>query len=350
LGDFYISGYTRQTVDAQGNLVFLKNVGDEIALSFTLRQDIDNLNANERLILSEDANGFDAYFQTEKSNIGRGMLVIRKTDYQNNATLIGTYDNYLAGVTQGADTSVQVFEEGDYEVALNYEIGQSRVDVLGWEPIHTYTNYRIFFKFSVRNSNCMVYPLNYPATDVPVELRNLSATETGFSLDLAKSRYLTIQVKREMLMPGTNGYVKDLRYNRAAVDGENYTEPGIYTIEVSNAYTNQHNEMTLFVVGGDPAIKAYIDAGYSLDEFNQRLKNGYPLDEEGGIASAFNLSLSAPADTSQASGGNEAFPSASTQNDNSAQTPYLTIILVVLGVMCVMVVGFVYYKRSGKKK
>ena len=38
----------------------------------------------------------------------------------------------------GADTRVYLFEEGDYEVALDYEIVNTR-------GINTYKNYRIFF-------------------------------------------------------------------------------------------------------------------------------------------------------------------------------------------------------------
>ena len=39
-------------------------------------------------------------------------------------------------------------EEGDYEVALNYEVRKDNVDIFGWNPFPSYYNYRIFFRFS----------------------------------------------------------------------------------------------------------------------------------------------------------------------------------------------------------
>ena len=78
----------------------------------------------------------------------------------------------------GANTRVQLFEEGDYEVALDYEVTKSQL-------IPQTHHYRIFFKFSVRNANCMVYPFDIVTG---AELTNSSVTENWFSLDLAKSR------------------------------------------------------------------------------------------------------------------------------------------------------------------
>ncbi|MFZ2943094.1 MAG: hypothetical protein WA088_05950, partial [Latilactobacillus curvatus] len=44
LGNFYVRDFTRVTEADDGTTVFLKNVGDEIALWFELEQDIDRLN------------------------------------------------------------------------------------------------------------------------------------------------------------------------------------------------------------------------------------------------------------------------------------------------------------------
>lgn len=50
----------------------------------------------------------------------------------------------------GQISKVQLFEEGDYEVALDYEVTKD-------ELIGKTGHYRIFFKFSVRNGT--VWPI-----------------------------------------------------------------------------------------------------------------------------------------------------------------------------------------------
>ena len=62
------------------------------------------------------------------------------------------YTDFLsANAILSADTRVQLFEEGDYEVTLDYEIKKGGV-------LPSYYNYKISFSFSIRNGNCMVYP------------------------------------------------------------------------------------------------------------------------------------------------------------------------------------------------
>ena len=154
LGNFFVSGYTDEVTDADGNMVFLKNVGDKVTLWFKLNQNINGLNGKENLSITADTEGYDQYFETPKMDFGRGVLIIRYTDHNNVKAEAAIYTNYLeANAAVGADTKVQLFEEGDYEVALDYEITSDElIDKVG--------HYRIFFKFSVRNGNCMVYPFD----------------------------------------------------------------------------------------------------------------------------------------------------------------------------------------------
>ncbi len=77
----------------------------------------------------------------------------------------------------------------------------------------------------------MVYPFDVLTKG---ELTNSSLTENGFYLDLAKSRYLDIDVKKEVLVQGSDALTEDTRFNRPAKDGEQYTDEGIYTITVRN--------------------------------------------------------------------------------------------------------------------
>jgi hypothetical protein len=63
-------------------------------------------------------------------------------------------------------------------------------------------DYRIFFRFSVRNGNCMVFPFD-AATGA--ELANAAHAPDGFCHDLARSRYLDIQVRRSVMVDSAGG-------------------------------------------------------------------------------------------------------------------------------------------------
>ena len=79
LGQFMISGFTRKTEDDNNNPVFLKTVGDQVKLTFELQQNIDVLNGNESLSITEDVDGYDNYFgisENERTNFGKGALLV----------------------------------------------------------------------------------------------------------------------------------------------------------------------------------------------------------------------------------------------------------------------------------
>lgn len=161
LGRFFVSGYTRATKDDAGTPVFLKTVGDQITLWFNLQQDIDKLHGTDALSIADDDKGYDKYFQIEKTDMGRGTLIIRYTDEKGVPHEPEIYTNYLeANATTSADTVVRLFEEGDYEVSLDYKIKSVPRKVVGIEVIPEYFDYHISFSFSVRNGNCMVYPFD----------------------------------------------------------------------------------------------------------------------------------------------------------------------------------------------
>lgn len=273
LGTFFVSGYTDEVTDADGNIVFLKNVGDKVTLWFNLNQNINGLNGKKNLSITADTEGYDQYFETPKMDFGRGVLIIRYTDHNNVKAEPTIYTNYLeANAAVGADTKVQLFEEGDYEVALDYEITSDElIDKVG--------HYRIFFKFSVRNGNCMVYPFDVKTGS---ELTNSSMTENGFRLDLAKSRYLKINLKRETLKGSADGLVEDTRFNGPAKDGAEYTDEGIYTITVSNEYTGQFTTKKIYV-GTNNILRAYMTTGLSIPEINNLVDNGATISDDGTI-------------------------------------------------------------------
>ena len=276
IGQFFVSGFTDKVKESDGNVVFLKNVGDKVTLWFNLKQNINELNGDKDLKITDDTEGYDKYFETERTDFGKGTLIIRYTDYNNNSSEPQIYKNYLAANTSvGADTKVQLFEEGDYEVALDYEVTSDQlIDKVG--------HYRIFFTFSVRNGNCMVYPLDVSTGS---ELTNGSMTENGFMLDLAKSRYLQINVKREVLTDSADGLVEDTRSNAPAKDGEKYTEEGIYTITATNQYTNQKTTKKIYV-GTNNLMKAVMTSGLSIEEINKLISEGATIDDEGTLTLA----------------------------------------------------------------
>lgn len=282
LGQFLVSGYTR-VVDDDGTPVFLKNVGDEVTLSFNLQQDIDQLNGNSDVTIDSDPNGYDQQLGVPQQEFGRGALIIQYTDYQNNHHTPTVYTDYLAGVSAGADTAVTTFEEGDYEVVLDYSIKNVNHGRLPWvniEILPGVTDYTMRTRFKVRNGNCMVYPFDVKTGD---ELTNTAFTENGFKLDLARSRYLDIDVKKEMLADNGTELVPDTRFNKPARDGEEFTDEGVYTFTVTNRYTGQSTEKMIYV-GNDPVLKAYVTTGKPVSDIQTLLADGAAVNEDGTIA------------------------------------------------------------------
>ena len=278
LGYFYINGYTRETMTTDKVPVFLKNVGDKVTLWFHLSEDITKLRGNKNLTISEDTNGYDRTFEINQTNFKRGTLIIQYTNSQGEVQDPIIYTDYLvANARTGANTKVQLFEEGDYIVSLDYEI-KSMVGPLN--KIANYTNYKVMFEFSIRNGNCMVYPFD---SLTGTELADNALTENGFKLDMAKSKYLTIDVKRSVLVVGTDGYLaEDVRFNRPAKDGEVYTSKGIYTFDVSNLYTNQHTTKTIYV-GTDSYLRSLSTSGMSIAELNAEIKKAATVHEDDAI-------------------------------------------------------------------
>lgn len=272
IGTFFVNGYTREVRDnISGAPIFLKNVGDRVTLWFNLKQDINNLNRKSNLKINEDENGYDQYFQTDKTNMRHGTLIMRYTDFEGVKHDPVIYTDYLAANARtGADTKVELFEEGDYEVALDYEIADT-------SGIDSYTDYRVFFTFSIRNGNCMVYPFDINSG---AELADNAITENGFKLDMAKSRYLTIDVSRTVLVNGSNGRTEDVRFNRPAKDGDQYKDEGIYRFHVHNLYTGEETTKTIYV-GSDMFLRAMSVTHLSVKELEDRLAEGYTIGNDG---------------------------------------------------------------------
>lgn len=331
LGRFLVSGYTRVS-DDDGTPVFLKSVGDEVTLSFNLQQDINQLNGNADVTIDKDPNGYDQRLGVPQQDFGRGALIIRYTDYQNNRHEPIVYTNYLDGVAKDADTVVKTFEEGDYEVVLDYSIKNVNHGRLPWVNVEVFpgvTDYTMRFNFKVRNGNCMVYPFDVKTGD---ELTNTAFTENGFRLDLVRSRYLDIDVKKEMLADNGTELVADTRFNKPARDGEEFTDEGVYTFTVTNRYTGQSTTKMVYV-GKDPVLKAHATTGKSVSEIQAMLDDGATISDNG--------TLVKPDQTGAPTEGDDAAP-ASAKTDGGG---FPIAIPIAVGVVIVLAL-----RGRGKKK
>ena len=281
LGKFYLKGATDTATDPEtGTQVFLKNLNDQLVLSFALKQNIDKLDGNPKLSIVSDEKGYDQLFQVKKTDFGRGTLLVRQTDYNNEVHFPVIYTNYLEALASpGVQSYIQFFEEGNYEVALDYKITD-------FKGVNTTEDYKIYFKFEIRNGNCMVYPVD---SKTESDLKNKSSTENGFYLDFAKSRYLKINVTRTVWEKGRNGYTDDEKFSRPAKDGDKYTEEGVYTIEVKNQYTGKEIKKVIYV-GTDNVLKAAVSQkdfvnhpSESIDEISDLMKKGATIADNGKI-------------------------------------------------------------------
>lgn len=282
IGEFWVSGYTDKVETEDGRIVFLKEAGDQASLWFQLEQDIGKCHGNVDIKVGEDTIGSDRYFQVPAMNFGHGALIIKKVDYQNNEEK-EIYTNYLeASAIVGANTRVNLFEEGDYEVALDYMLEYGKTKVFGKTVLPKTLHYRVAFRFSVRNGDCKLFARDAKTNQF---IDNEDVTENGFYIDLAESKYLSLVVKREIMKDSFDGLVTDTKFNGVATEGRVYTDEGIYTIKATNNYTDVTTEKKIYV-GNEDVLRAYIKTGLSIDVINEKIAAGAHIDAEGNLVEA----------------------------------------------------------------
>lgn len=338
LGSFVVSGFTSRA-DDNGTPVFLKNAGDEVQLSFVLDQDIDALNGDSKKRITDDKNGYDQQFEIAKSNdgFGRGTLIVQHTDFQNASTAPKYYRDYLPALEVGAETEIDLCEEGDYEVALDYEVETTgNIPVVSKIPLtHRFDDYRIAFRFKVRNSNTMMFLFD---SETGNELFNGSVTQNGFRIDLAGSHYLDVSVKRELMNEGHDGLVEDTKFNRTATDGATYTQEGIYTITVKNPSTGEEPTTKRIYVGDDDVLKAAVANHMDVSDVEERIQNGATVEEDGKLVQASMKDSAEDTSASEDSG----------QSTSVSSGGSMSIIVPVLIVVAVAAVAIVLWTRKHK--
>lgn len=283
LGRFVVQGHSQVQKTESGTPVILKSNKDRVILKFELNQDIEKLNGKENLQISTDENGYDSNFGIEKTNFGKGMLVVRKTDPQNKREDPTVYTDYLTIVQadpNSKDAIIELNEAGEYQIALDYEIKNNKHVYFGQSILPGFTNYRIVAEFIVANGNAMVYPMEIESGN---ELTNQAYTDKGFYLDLANSPNLNITVKKEVLNDTESGLTEDTRYNRAAKDKEEFSEEGIYTISVLNPYTSERTEKVIHV-GTNRLLRAAAVNGKTVSEIKQMTSEGREILEDGTLS------------------------------------------------------------------
>ena len=280
LGSFFVKGYTAKSEDKDGYKVFMKNVGDRVRLYFNLTQNINKLNNNEDLSIEENDGGYDKYFEINRTNFKRGTLIVQFTDSEGTKHDPVIYTNFLESLTHpGADTKIDLFEEGDYEVALDYKI-------LNKSGIDSTTDYKIYFKFKIRNGNCKAFVMDCADKS---ELKNKAFTPNGFYIDLAASKYLKCSVD-EYSIDVVRDTHDNIRLhsdgNKVANDGNEYKKPGKYILTIKNP-SAETDEIIEIYVGGDEDKDKYIKAlaknVNTIDEINKMLAEGGKIQSDGTI-------------------------------------------------------------------
>ena len=259
--------------------VFIKTLGDQIQLWFELEQDIDCLNGRDALSICE----------------GRERLSTSPWGIQPHQSGPRGHDHAAYGLSETPWASpscsptisppsppaartppLQLFEEGDYEVALDYEIKDQSNKLASPSTAIT---------ASPSTSPCATatawsYPFDV-ATGA--ELTNTAVTENGFlprfgALPLSGHQ----RQARDACRGRATGLTEDVRFNRPARDGEQYTEEGIYTITVSNRYTGQQTVKQIYV-GTNKILLAHMVTGLSIEEVREQIAKGAQIAEDGTI-------------------------------------------------------------------
>ncbi len=259
LGRFMMSGFT-EVSESEGMPIFVKTVGDNLTLWFDLDQDIDKLNGNKNLKIAKDTDGYDQRLNIQKVNMGRGALFLKHIDHRNSDSAPITYLDYLSAKESGvANTRVEIKEEGTYEVVLDYEIDDADLTHL----LSKINNYRIAFRFVVKNGSAMFYIFDTGSGD---ELEDYSRTADGFKIDLANSHSLKVNVIRYALNQAANGL--DVRSSGPASDGDTFDRTGYYEISVTNTETKMVNTKHIFV-GSKGDLAEFKDVSSELDNFSE---------------------------------------------------------------------------------
>ena len=253
LGRFIIAGFT----DESSKGVFTKTLGDDITFFFDLDQDINSLNGNSKMSIAIDKEAKDVPFNySEKgASFGAGALLIQREDFRHNKTLVPPYTNYLAANDTGiTNTRVEINEEGNYNVALDYLIKTSGI---GGKT----EGYRTDFDFDVKNGDGLVFLRDSKSTS---ELQDYSVTTNGFKIDFANTHSVKAHVTRKDI--NISGTALDVREDKPASASDSFTKEGYYIIEMTNTATGKTVTKHIFV-GDQAALRSFLQVDPEIGKF-----------------------------------------------------------------------------------
>jgi hypothetical protein len=199
----------------------------------------------------------------------------------------------------------------------------------------------------------MVYPFDVVTGE---ELTNTAVTPNGFYLDLAKSRYLKMNITKEVLKDGANGLTEDTRFNTASKDGDTYTDEGIYTITVKNEYTGKETTKKIYV-GDNAVLTAYMVTGMSISQINELMAQGAVINEDGTITipeatdkvEEVEMESDIENDFVEESI-EEVYETSETENEtvisDSAKNNNMALIIIICLVLCVVIAILIFKSRK----
>lgn len=249
VAEIKLSDFSSTTVK-NSKRYFLKTAPDVPVLSIELKTDLNNLGGSSAWVNDDGDTRIPDYGFV--GSIGYGWLGISHTDYQGKVQTVAIRDVFKK-VQSGSSFAPAWFgSEGSYKVSLCFEAKRQTGTYKNWhhpfyytnDPTYGYTNYRIDAQFEIRNANAQVFAFDSKGNEL------LSGSVCNqLTLDFANSRYLQINVKREITV-GSNELMEstDVRFNSVGVDKRTYSTPGVYTIEAYNDVTGAKTTRRILVV------------------------------------------------------------------------------------------------------
>lgn len=274
IGYFVLNGYSgNPDKNDEGNYVFTKNAGDDITLWFCLNKKVPSIfdiKGDGKVSISDDKKAYDKDVQTEETDFHYGALFVKYTNTEGTSRTVEYYDFLRSAASPAADTRVRIYEEGNYEVTLDYEIksGLKKYD------------YKMNFSFEIKNGNCMVFFRDKNTTS---ELANMALAKAGFTVDFAGSRNLNVTFQRSSILEGANGALaEDIKENKGVNDLDVFEREGIYKFTIQNKSTGQTVYKTLYV-GNSKYLKALSRNVIDINALNSYILNGATITEDGEI-------------------------------------------------------------------
>ncbi len=283
------------TVEKNGVRYFLKTTPDVPFVTLELFTDMNNMGGTGAFLNNDSSLRVPEYGYVD--SVGKGLLCVQHVDAN------GEIRNYCIKDILECDPvdPIILAEEGSYSISLMFETkrqtGRKKVwdnpFKYHWSPVYEYRNYRIDTgTFHLINSNAMAFIFDQSGN----ELKNGAVTSTGFVLDYANSHYLNVEIKREIMLDRNNSLQEttDIRSNTVGVNKRAYTQPGIYTISVTNIITGAVTTKRILVEDSNNRGLVSAAAYNYPDDFTVKVDEDISFSEKVHITNDENVKTDSP--------------------------------------------------------